>query len=98
MLGTLMLALTLSRVFSYVVVLLAICGLVLLVFKVGGLLLRIVFGIIINSLLGLISIVILNAVFDLGIPIVTPVLVAVAVFGLPGVGTIAVLRLLHVPL
>ncbi|HUY69999.1 MAG TPA: pro-sigmaK processing inhibitor BofA family protein [Candidatus Baltobacteraceae bacterium] len=70
----------------------------LIVFMLGKKILKLVFGIIANSVLGLISIFILNMVLNIGIPIKVYTMVAAAVFGLPAVGTFVILRLAGVPL
>ncbi|MCW6159537.1 MAG: hypothetical protein LVQ95_00400 [Candidatus Micrarchaeales archaeon] len=70
---------------------------VFLVFKLGGALLHIIAGLLINSVLGLISIWLLNMWFALGITFSLLVIVGVAIFGLPAVVVIVILRLLGYP-
>ena len=70
---------------------------VYLVFKLGGKLLHIITGLVINSVLGLISIWLLNMWFALGITYSLLVIIGVAIFGLPAVMVIVILRLLGYP-
>ena len=67
-------------------------------FRLGKFLLKIIFGIIANSILGIIAIFLLNYLLNLGIPIVLATLLPTAIFGLPAVGTLVILRFLGVPL
>ena len=69
-----------------------------LVFIVGKTILKFVIGIILNSVLGVISLYILDFVFNMGIPIKVYTVAAAAVFGLPAVGTFVILRLFGIPL
>ncbi len=78
---------------QYAVVALVILAVVYIILKIGKRLLKWVFGIIINSILGFIAIFALNALFGLAIPFSLPVFIATALFGLPGVGTIVILKL-----
>ncbi|MGC8495850.1 MAG: pro-sigmaK processing inhibitor BofA family protein [Candidatus Micrarchaeia archaeon] len=81
------------------IILVALIAIVLyIVFKIGKLLLRIIFGIIANSILGIIAIYVLDYTFALGIPISTPVIASAALFGLPAVGTMVIFRLFGLPL
>ncbi len=79
---------------------LVIIGLIALVLfvvmKLAKLIFRLVFGIIINSVLGVMLILILNYLFALGINLSWQVLVPIAVFGLPASGTLVLLKLLGV--
>ncbi len=80
------------------IILFALIALVLLViFKLGRFILKIVFGIIANSILGLIAIFALNYFFAMGILINIYVIAATALFGLPAVGTMIILKLAGVP-
>ena len=81
------------------IILVAMIGVVLLVvFMLGRKILKLVFGIIANSILGLISIFVLNMVLNIGIPIKVYTMAATAIFGLPAVGTFVILKLAGVPL
>ena len=83
-----------SALISTIITILAIGLVIFIVFKLGKTILRIVFGVIANSILGFIVIFLLNYVFDMGLVFTIPVLVSVALFGLPAVGTIVILKLL----
>jgi len=89
-----MLAITLSSILGEVILIAAMAILLFLIFKIGKGILGIIFGVVINSIVGLISIAVMNSVFGLGIPYSVPVVGAVAVFGLPAVGTIIILKML----
>ena len=65
-----------------------------MVFSLGKALLKLVFGLIANSILGVVLLFALDYVFGVGIPISIPILIPVALFGLPGLGTILILKLL----
>ncbi|MDE1833170.1 MAG: pro-sigmaK processing inhibitor BofA family protein [Candidatus Micrarchaeota archaeon] len=81
-----------------IILLFLIAVVLLVVFMLGRKILKLIFGIIANSILGLISIFVLNLVLNIGIPIKVYTMVAAAVFGLPAVGTFVILRLAGVPL
>lgn len=81
------------------IILIALIAIVLwLIFNIGKSILKLVFGVIANSILGLISIFILDYVLKIGIPIKLYTLLIAALFGLPGVGTLVILRLFNVSL
>ncbi len=75
------------------VVALLILFLVYIILKIGKNLLKWVFGIIINSILGFVAIFLLNYFFDVGLPINLGALIATALFGLAAVGTMLILKL-----
>jgi len=91
---SLLLAAALSSLFSELLVIGAIALVVFIVFKLGKFILKLVFGVITNSILGLVVFFITNTFFGLGIPVTLPILLATALFGLPGIGTIIILKLL----
>ncbi len=72
-----------------ILVVAAIIVVVFLVFFLG----RILMGLILNSVLGLIAIYLLNLIFGLGIPYSLAVIMATAIFGLPAVFVIIILKL-----
>ena len=75
------------------IVLVALIAVVLFViFKIGGKILKIFFGIIANSILGVIAIFLLNYFFHMGIPLAIYTLIPTALFGLPAVGTLVILK------
>ena len=79
--------------------LIALIGVVLfLVFIVGKTIFKFIIGIVLNSLLGVISLYILDAVFKMNIPIKIYTIAAATVFGLPAVGTFVILRLFGIPI
>jgi hypothetical protein len=63
-----------------------------IIFKLGKLL----FGLLINLVLGFISIFALNAIFGLGITLSLLTIVLTALFGLPAVAVIVVLKLIGI--
>ena len=65
-----------------------------IIFKLGKLLV----GIIVNSIVGLIAIVLLDYVFNIGIPIAWVTMIPTALFGLPAVAVLVILRLFGIPL
>ncbi len=77
---------------AYAIVALVILGLIYFILKIGKGILKWVFGIVINSILGFIAIFALNYFFGIAIPLVLPVIIATAIFGLPAVGTMAILK------
>ena len=79
---------------SEIVIIVAIIVVILLIFKLG----KFVFGLLTNSVLGLIAYFALNYIFNLGIPINLPIIIVTAIFGLPAVAIIVILRLLGIPL
>lgn len=74
-------------------VLIGIALVILVVWKVGKFLPKIILGLLTNSVLGLVVLFLANAFFSVKIPVVLPVVAAVALFGLPGAGTIIILHL-----
>lgn len=80
-------------------ILIALIALVIfIIFKIGKSILKLIFGIIANSILGIIAIFALNYFFNLGIPLKIYTLIATALFGLPAVGTFVILRFFGVAL
>ena len=91
-------AITAIALVQYAVVALAILVGIYIIFKIGKNILKWIFGIVINSILGFLAIFLLNYVFNLGIPFNLPVIIATALFGLPAVGTLVILKLMGVAL
>ncbi len=85
-------AITTINLIEYALVALIILALVYIVLKIGKKMLKWVFGIVINSILGFVAILLLDYFFGLGIPFTLPIVISTVVFGLPGVGTIAILK------
>ncbi|MGA3021094.1 MAG: pro-sigmaK processing inhibitor BofA family protein [Candidatus Micrarchaeales archaeon] len=65
---------------------------ILIIWKLGGFILKLIFGIITNTILGFITLFLANYFFGLGITFSTGVMIVTALFGLPGVGTMIVLK------
>lgn len=77
---------------SGIVLLIAILLVLFIIFKLG----KSLIGLLTNSILGLISIFVINALFGIGIPISWLTIIATALFGLPAVAIMVVLRLLGI--
>lgn len=75
--------------------LLLVAGLAIVIFIVWRLG-KLIFGLISNTILGLLTLFLLNNFLGLGIPYDTPVLVVTAVFGMIGIAIIALLKFLGV--
>ena len=86
-----------GAVIGEVLLILAIALVIYLIFKIGKVLLKLVIGIIANSILGIIAIVLADYFLNLGINLSLKLIIPIAIFGLPGVGTIVLLKLLGVP-
>ncbi len=86
------LAITLGPVASELVVIAAILVVLFIILKFGNLLI----GLILNSILGLIAIYAVNTLFNLGIIYNLLTLIVVAVFGLPAVAVIILLKLIGI--
>ncbi len=79
------------------IILIAVIAVVLFfIFMIGKAVLKLVFGVIINSVLGLIAIFLLNDFLDMQIPIHAYTLIPTILFGLPAVGTFVIMRLFGV--
>lgn len=66
------------------------------IFLIGGFLLKILGGFIINAVLGLVSLFALNALFGIGIAITPLIIFAIAIFGLPGLVIVIILHLIGI--
>lgn len=75
----------------------AACVVVFIVFKAGKFLFKAVFGIVANSLLGIVIIFLANNIFSMGLGYTVKTLLPTAIFGIPGIGTILLLKWLGVP-
>lgn len=76
----------------------ALIGLTLfIIFKVGKFLLKIIFGLIINAILGIVAFLALDYLFGIDIPIGLATMLPTVLFGLPAVGTMIILKLFGVP-
>ncbi|MCL4383779.1 MAG: pro-sigmaK processing inhibitor BofA family protein [Candidatus Marsarchaeota archaeon] len=90
--------LELSSIGVELIIIAAIGILLFLIFKVGKSILRLIFGLIANSILGLIAIFALNYLFKMEIPINLAIILSTMIFGLPAVGTFVILHLFGIPL
>lgn len=75
-----------------IIVIVAIAILLYIVYKIGKSLLKIILGIIINSVLGIGVVWLVDLLFNMGIPLKVYTLIPLALFGLPGAGTLIILR------
>jgi inhibitor of the pro-sigma K processing machinery len=73
-----------------------IIAVLLIVFLIGKFILKILGGLIINAILGVISLFALNSLFGLGITITPIIILAAAIFGLPGMVVIIILHFLGI--
>lgn len=81
-----------GSVLSEVLVIAAILVVLYIVFKIGNMLI----GLILNSILGLIAIYLMNVIFSLGITYDWITWIVVAIFGLPMVAVIIILKLIGI--
>lgn len=79
---------------SEIIIIIAAIAILFVIFRLG----KFILGILANTILGLISIFVLNGLFNIGIPISWPIIIVTAIFGLPAVAILTLLRLLGVPL
>ncbi|MDE1860634.1 MAG: pro-sigmaK processing inhibitor BofA family protein [Candidatus Micrarchaeota archaeon] len=87
-------AVPIGSIVSILIVIAAIFLILAILFKIGSVFMKFIFGIIANSLMGLLAIFALNYFFNVGIAINTATLVATALFGLPAVGTLVLVHIL----
>ncbi len=87
-----------NTLLSEAILVILIALVLFIIFKLGKSLLRIIFGLIANSILGILAIFLLDYFFNIGIPLEVATLVPTALFGLPAVGTLILLRFFGIPL
>jgi lipopolysaccharide export LptBFGC system permease protein LptF len=87
-----LLAITVGPLASEILVIAAILLVLYIILKSGN----IIIGLILNSVLGLIAIYLMNALFSLGIAYNLITIIVVAIFGLPAVAVIVVLKLIGI--
>ncbi len=87
-----MLDIALGPVASELVLIAAILVVLFVILKLGKLLL----GLVLNSILGLIAIYLVNALFNLGIVYNLLTIIIVAIFGLPAVAVVVLLKLIGI--
>jgi hypothetical protein len=81
-----------------IIVVVAIVVLLWIIYKIGKSLLKIILGIVINSVLGIGSIYLVDLIFNMGIPFQAATLIPLALFGLPAAGTLIILKFFAVTL
>jgi hypothetical protein len=87
-----------TGIISELIIIAIIAAVIFIIIKLGKTLFKIVFGIIINSILGVILLLLFNYFLQLNINVFSLVLVPIAIFGLPATGTVILLKLLAVPI
>lgn len=87
-----LLAITLGPALSELAIIAAILLILFVVLKLG----KVLIGLVLNSVLGLIAIYLVNYLFNLGIIFNLITLIVVAIFGLPAVAVIIILKLLGI--
>ena len=87
-----LLAITVGYIASEIVVIAAILLVLFIILKLG----KVLVGLIINSILGLIAIYLVNVLFNLGIMYNLLTWIVVAIFGLPAVAAIIILKLIGI--
>jgi inhibitor of the pro-sigma K processing machinery len=81
-----------SALLSELILIIGIFLILYIVFALGKSLL----GILLNIVLGFISIFLINAIFGLGIPFDIVVIIITAILGLPGVAIVIILKLIGI--
>lgn len=87
-----MAAIIIGPVLSEILVIAAIALILFIIFKLG----RVIVGLIVNSILGLIAIYAVNTIFNLGIVYNLLTIIVVAIAGLPAVAIIIILKLIGI--
>ncbi len=85
-----------NGIISEIIIIAAIAVAIYIVLKITKLLFKFVAAIIINSVLGFILIELLDYFFQLGILLSAKLLIIIAIFGLPGAGTVILIKILHI--
>lgn len=83
-----------ASVLSILLVIVGIALLILVISFVGRFLIKLIVGLIVNTILGFIVLLIVKYVFGVAIGWTWPVIISVALFGLPAVGTILILKII----
>lgn len=83
-----------NTILSEILLIVGIFLVLYIIFKLG----KFIIGLLVNTILGFIAIFIINAVFNIGIPWDWIVIVITAIFGLPGVAVVVVLKLIGITL
>ncbi len=85
--------LSLNQAVTYAVIAIAAIVILYILYRIAKSLLRVVLGIIANTVLGFIALFLLNYFFGFAIPFTLPVIISTALFGLAAVGTMVILKL-----
>lgn len=88
------LAVTLGPIVSEIVLIAAILLVLFIILKLG----KLILGLILNSILGLLAIFAVNYLFNLGIAYNILTVIVVAITGLPGAAVIILLKLIGIPI
>jgi hypothetical protein len=91
-----LLAAGLGPLLSEIILIILIAVVLFLIFKIGKFIFRVIGGLLMNSILGLVSLFILNSVFGLGLNLSLLEWIVVAILGLPAVFVIVILHLLGI--
>ena len=89
-----LLAITLGPVLSEVILIAAIIIVLFIILKLG----KLILGLILNSILGLLAIFAVNYVFNMGIAYNLLTIIVVAITGIPGAVVIILLKLVGIPI
>ena len=81
-----------SAIISEFILIVGIFLILYIIFSLG----RSLLGLILNVVLGFISIFLINAIFNLGIPFDIYVIIITAILGLPGVAIVIILKLIGI--
>lgn len=87
-----LLSIILGPIVSEIIVIAAILLILFVILKLGN----VILGLILNSILGLIAIYLVNSLFNLGIAYNLITIIVVAIFGLPAVAVIIILKLVGI--
>ncbi len=77
---------------SGVWLLIALAIVAVVLWKIGKLFFKLIFGVISNTILGFITLYLANSYFGMSIPFTLPVIISTAIFGIAGIGTIVILQ------
>ena len=91
-----LLAAGLGPLLSEIILIILIAIVLFLIFKIGKFIFKVIGGLLMNSILGLVSLFILNSVFGLGLNLSLLEWIVVAILGLPAVFVIVILHLLGI--
>jgi hypothetical protein len=89
-----LLAITLGPVLSEVILIAAIIIVLFIILKLG----KLILGLILNSILGLLAIFAVNYLFNMGIAYNLLTIIVVAITGIPGAVVIILLKLVGIPI